>query len=395
MQLKVKTAGESHGKGILVTISGFPSGVELEKGKINEQLRRRQGGYGRGGRMDIEHDEIEVLSGLYQGETIGTPITFWIKNKDWENWEEYISPEEESDEKREVTLPRPGHADLAGGLKHGFRDCRKVLERTSARETAGRVAAGGLSRTLLNQFGVKVVSRVTRIGKVEDSSEVEPEQWTSRADRSQVRTVDDKSEEKMIQEIERAKEAGDSLGGTFEVAALGVPPGLGSYDDPKNKLDSRIGAGFMSIPAIKSVEVGLGKGVGSKRGSEVHDEIYHSEEKGFYRGSNNAGGLEGGVSNGEPIRVSATMKPIPTLARPLHSVDLVDGREGEAAKERSDVCAVPAASIVGEAELTNTVARAFLEKFAGDTIQEVKECFKQHESRIESWFNEEDKDGRQ
>ncbi|MFP4136665.1 MAG: chorismate synthase [Candidatus Acetothermia bacterium] len=393
MQLKIKTAGESHGKGILVRISGFPSGVELEKGKINEQLRRRQGGYGRGGRMDIEHDEIEVLSGLYQGKTIGTPIVFWIKNRDWENWKEYISPGEETEKKKEVTLPRPGHADLSGALKHGFRDCRPVLERTSARETAGRVAAGGLNRTLLNRFGVEITSRVTRIGSAEDPSEAEPRSWNSVADSSPVRVLDREAEEEMTREIERAKEEGDSLGGTFEVAATGLPPGLGSYDEPSNKLDSRLAAGFMGIPAIKSVEVGAGKKVGALRGSEVHDEIYHSESEGFYRKTNRAGGLEGGVSNGEPIRVRATMKPIPTLASPLHSVDLVDGKEGEAAKERSDVCAVPAASIVGEAVLANTITEGFLDKFSGDTLQEIEESFEKHQNRLENWFEEEENNG--
>ncbi|MCF7889704.1 chorismate synthase [Candidatus Bipolaricaulota bacterium] len=386
MKLTVKTAGESHGKGIIAMVEGFPSGLEFDEELINEQLLRRQGGYGRGGRMEIESDEVEVLSGFYQGESLGTPIALWIKNRDWENWEEFMSPEEGSPKKKEVTLPRPGHADLAGSLKHGFRDCRRVLERTSARETAGRVAVGGLSRTLLNRFGIEIVSRVTGIGQANTSSNSNPEEWNEVADESPVRTPDKGAEREMMEEIEKAKESGDSLGGRFEVAALGVPPGLGSYSSPEEKLDARIGAGFMSIPAIKSVEVGLGKGAGSKRGSEVHDEIFHDDEIGFYRDSNEAGGIEGGISNGEEIRVTATMKPIPTLEKPLHSVDLADGEEGEAAKERSDVCAVPAASIVGEAELANIVAGAFLDKFSGDTVVEVRESFERHRERLEKWF---------
>lgn len=339
--------------------------------------------------MEIEHDKVEVLSGFYQGKSTGTPITFWIANEDWNNWKEAISPKKETEESKEVTLPRPGHGDLAGALKHGFRDCRKVLERTSARETAGRVAAGGLSRGLLNEFNIKITSRVTGIGNAVDSSEVDPEKWNSHADESPVRSTDEEAEEKMLAEIDRANEEGDSLGGTFEVTALGVPPGLGNYNHPREKLDSKIAAGFMSIPAIKSVEIGLGKGVGTSRGSEVHDEIYHDESSGFYRTTNNAGGVEAGVTNGEPIRVRATMKPIPTLSRPLHSVDLVDGKEGEAAKERSDVCAVPAASIVGEAELANVVTDAFLDKFAGDTIKEIRESYDRHQSRLDNWFDEE------
>jgi len=387
VELEIRTAGESHGKGIVTIISGFPSGVKLDKELIDDQLRRRQGGYGRGGRMEIEHDRVEVLSGFYQGESTGAPITFWIANEDWENWKEAMSPEKETNKAKEVTLPRPGHGDLAGALKHGFRDCRKVLERTSARETAGRVAVGGLSRGLLNEFNIKITSRVTGIGRAEDSSELEPKDWKS-ADESPVRAIDKEAEKEMLDEINRAQEEGDSLGGTFEVAALGVPPGLGNYSHPRKKLDSKIAAGFMSIPAIKSVEIGLGKEVGTNRGSEVHDEIYHDEKEGFHRTSNNAGGIEAGVTNGEPILVRATMKPIPTLATPLDSVDLVTGEPGQAARERADVCAVPAASIVGEAELANIITEGFLEKFAGDTVQEIRESFEGHISRLNNWFKE-------
>jgi len=386
MDVTVKTAGESHGKGIIAMVEGFPSGLEFDEELINRELFRRQGGYGRGGRMEIERDRVEVLSGFYQGESLGTPIVFWIGNDDWENWKEFMSPKNKGSRNKEVTLPRPGHADLAGALKHGFRDCRKVLERTSARETAGRVAVGGLSRSLLNQFGVEIVSRVTGIGGVDARDDVEPENWKEIADKSSVRVTDGEAEAKVKNTIERAGEDGDSLGGRFEVVALGVPPGLGSYSSPEEKLDSRIGAGFMGIPAIKSVEIGLGREAWSRRGSSVHDEIYHEERRGFYRTTNNAGGIEGGVSNGEPIRVSATMKPIPTLAKPLHSVDLENGEEGEAARERSDVCAVPAASIVGEAELANIVAAVFLDKFSGDTVTEVRESFENHLDRLEDWY---------
>lgn len=386
MKVIVKTAGESHGKGIMAMVEGFPSGLKFDEDLINEQLFRRQGGYGRGGRMEIEKDEVEVLSGFYQGESLGTPIVLWIKNRDWENWEEFMSPKDESSSKKKVTLPRPGHADLAGALKHGFRDCRRALERTSARETAGRVAVGGLSRTLLNRFGIEIVSWVTGIGQLKASCNSESDDCQELADKSPVRVPDGEAERKILEEIEGAKADGDSLGGSFEVVASGVPPGLGSYSNPGKKLDARVGAGFMSIPAIKSVEIGLGKGAGSKRGSEVHDEIYHEDETGFYRNSNEAGGIEGGISNGEKLRVKATMKPIPTLGKPLHSVDLTDGEEGEAAKERSDVCAVPAASVVGEAELANIVAGAFLDKFAGDTMDEVRESFERYSERLENWF---------
>lgn len=391
MKLEINTAGESHGKGITTFIEGFPSGIELDKDLIDRELRRRQGGFGRGGRMEIEQDRAEVLSGFYQGKSTGTPIVLWVANEDWENWKEAISPEEETGERKSVTLPRPGHADLAGALKHGFEDFRPVLERTSARETAGRVAAGGLCKTLLREFGVRIVSRVTRIGSaadLTDKDEVTLESWNELADDSPVRATDGDAEEDMMAEIESAKEDGDSLGGIFEVAALGVPPGIGSYSSADEKLDSKIAGGFMSIPAIKSVEIGLGKEAGSKPGSKVHDEIFHDEGRGFRRSTNNAGGIEGGVSNGEPLRLRATMKPIPTLARPLHSVDLVSGEEGKAAKERSDVCAVPAASIVGEAELASLVAGAFLDKFGGDTLDEVRQSFENHGARIQNWFEE-------
>ncbi len=386
MGLNLITAGESHGKGIVTVIAGFPSGVAFDRDLIDGDLTRRQGGYGRGGRMEIERDRVQVLSGFYQGETMGTPITFWVENRDWENWKEYISPEEPGEEVREVNLPRPGHADLAGALQRGYRDCRKVLERTSARETAGRVAAGGLAKTLLRNFGVEVVSRVVRIGQVEDESDPEPGDWQELTCGSPVRTADESVEADMIAEIDGAGERGDSLGGVFTVAALGLPPGVGSYRESRERLDSRLSGAFMSIPAIKSVEVGLGREVGEKRGSDVHDEIYHDEEKGFYRGSNNAGGIEGGVSNGGPVVVSAAMKPIPTLTSPLDSVDLKTGESAGAAKERSDVCAVPAASVVGEAEMAITLADAFLDKFGGDTVVELEESYNRYIEKIDNWY---------
>lgn len=386
MEFSSFTAGESHGKGIVSVVKGFPSGLEYDKDLIHEDLRRRQGGYGRGKRMDIEHDEVEILSGFYNGKTLGTPITLWVKNRDWKNWHQVISPEKAGSESREVNLPRPGHADLAGSLQRGYRDCRKVIERSSARETAGRVAVGGLSKTLLLEFEIKIVSRVIRIGSVVDDSKVSISSWNELTEHSPVRVVDEGIEGEMISEIDAAKEDGDSLGGVFEVAAMGIPPGLGSYRDPADRLDSRIASGFMSIPAIKSVEVGLGREVGKKRGSEVHDEIYHDREKGFYRKTNKAGGIEGGVSNGQVILVTAAMKPIPTLTKPLNSVNLVTGTGESAAKERSDVCAVPAASVVGEAVLANVVLKAFLDKFGGDTMQEINERYKEYIDKLDSWF---------
>ncbi|MFP3952720.1 MAG: chorismate synthase [Candidatus Bipolaricaulota bacterium] len=386
MEFNVITAGESHGKGIVSVIRGFPSGVDFDRDLIDRDLRRRQGGYGRGGRMEIESDSVQVLSGFYHGKSLGTPITFWIKNRDWDNWKEFISPEERGEESREVNTPRPGHTDLAGALQRGYRDCRKVLERTSARETAGRVAAGGLAKTLLRYFGIEVVSRVVRIGGVEDPSDPEPRDWPRLTSGSPVRVAGNEVEGEMMAEIDRAGERGDSLGGVFTVAARGVPPGIGSYRESRERLDSRLSAAFMSIPAIKSVEVGLGREVGEKPGSEVHDEIYHDEERGFYRGSNNGGGIEGGVSNGETVEVSAAMKPIPTLTSPLDTVDLVTGAETSAAKERSDVCAVPAASIVGEAEMAVTLTVAFLAKFGGDTLEEIERSYTSYISSIDNWY---------
>ncbi len=386
MEFSSFTAGESHGKGIVSVVKGFPSGLEYDKDLIHEDLRRRQGGYGRGSRMDIEQDEVEILSGFYNGKTLGTPITLWVKNRDWKNWRQVVSPEKAGSEGRELNLPRPGHADLAGSLQRGYRDCRKVLERSSARETAGRVAVGGLSKTLLGKFEIKILSRVIRIGGVVDDSKVSISSWSELTENSPVRVIDSGIEDEIIREIDSAKEEGDSLGGVFEVAVTGMPPGLGSYRDPLDRLDSRISSGFMSIPAVKSVEIGLGREVGEKRGSEVHDEIYHDEDRGFYRKTNNAGGIEGGVSNGQAIVVTAAMKPIPTLTKPLNSVNLITGTSESAAKERSDVCAVPAASVVGEAVLANLVLKAFLDKFGGDTMQEINERYKEYIGKLESWF---------
>jgi len=386
MRLRVTTGGESHGKGIVCLIEGFPAGVPFPRDRIDRELRRRQGGYGRGGRMEIEQDRVEALSGVYRGETLGTPLTLWVENKDWANWKEQFQ-DSGTENERKVTLPRPGHADLAGALKFGFRDCRKVLERSSARKTAGRVAAAALCRFLLNEFGIEVTSRVVRIGGAEDGTEPpQPQTWRERADDSPVRALDPQASEEMEEEIDRAREEGDSLGGVFELAAFGLLPGLGNYAHRREKLDAKLSGALMGIPAIKGVEIGAGFRAAEKRGSQVHDEIFHSAEKGFYRETNRAGGLEGGVTNGAPLLLRAAMKPIPTLMKPLRSVDLETGEVKEATKERADVCAVPAASIVGEAEVAVVLTEALLDKFGGDSLREIRGAYERYRKELENWF---------
>ena len=371
MKLELHTAGESHGKAILGILEGLPSGLSVDKSKINRELARRQGGYGRGGRMDIEEDLADITSGLIQSETIGTPVGIRIVNEDWQNWEEVMAPFGDQTDDRAVTVPRPGHADLSGIQKRGFQNCRKVLERSSARETALRVAGAAFCKQLLEEFAIEIQSRVTRIGKVKDNSSAEYRKWEELASENSVRVLDSSIAKEMEREIDEAGERGDTLGGLFEVVATAVPPGLGDYAVSSDKLDAILSAKFMSIPGIKSVEIGLGKDVAALPGSEVHDEIFYEKGRGTYRKTNNAGGLEGGVTNGEPVRVTAAMKPIPTLQTPLRSVDLTTLEPAEASKERSDVCAVPSASIVGEAEMALALAGAFIEKFGGDSMSEL------------------------
>lgn len=373
--LRYLTAGESHGPSLTAILDGIPAGLPLLAEYINKQLARRQGGYGRGGRMKIEQDRVNITSGVRGGLTIGSPVTLVLNNKDWENWKNIMAPGPEADlNERVVTRARPGHADLTGAIKYGHRDMRNVLERSSARETAARVAVGTVARRLLEELGVSIVGSVVQIGSVKAK---EPTltiaELTEAVDKSPVYCADPQGAEKMVKEIDRARSEGDSLGGVFEIKVFGLPRGLGSYVQRDRTLDGRLAGALMSIQAIKGVEVGDGFAAASRPGSEVHDEIFYNDECGFNRKTNNAGGIEGGMSNGEVLILRAAMKPIPTLYKPLRSVDINTKEPFEASVERSDACAVPAASVVGEAVTAWELAVAILEKFGGDTVQEIKE----------------------
>ena len=380
--LRFLTAGESHGQALLVTLDGMPAGLQVDVDALDAQLRRRQGGYGRGRRMQIESDRAEILAGVRHGVTTGAPIALLIRNRDWVNWQQtmYVEremPEDASGTKRpDVTRPRPGHADLAGALKYGHSDVRDVLERASARETAARVAAGSLARQLLGAFDIRLASHVSAIGDVVVPADrvVSFDEAHALADDSPLRCVDDALEQRMIAYIDGAREAGDTVGGAFEIIATGLPPGLGSYAQWDRKLDGRLGQALMCIHAIKAVGIGIGPEVAVRPGSRVHDEILppRTEASVALRPTNNAGGLEGGVTNGEDVRVTGFMKPIATLMKPLRSVDLNTLADAPAAIERSDVCAVPAAAVVGEAMVAFVLADAFLEKFGGDSIDEIR-----------------------
>src|SRR5687768_10721693 len=380
--LRFLTAGESHGQALVMTLDGMPAGLELDIDALNAQLRRRQGGYGRGRRMAIESDRAEIIAGVRHGVTTGAPIALLIRNRDWVNWQQtmYVEPEMPegaSGTKRSgVTRPRPGHADLAGALKYGHEDIRDVLERASARETAARVAAGSLARQLLGRFGIRIASHVSVIGDVmlQENRTVSFAEAQAVPDDAPLRCVDADVQKQMIAAIDRARDAGDTLGGAFEVIATGIPPGLGSYVQWDRKLDGRLGQAVMCIHAIKAVGIGIGPEVAIRPGSKVHDEILppSGEPAIALRPTNNAGGLEGGVTNGEDLRVTGFMKPIATLMKPLRSVDLNTLTDAPAAIERSDVCAVPAAAVVGEAMVAFVLADAFLEKFGGDSIDEIE-----------------------
>jgi chorismate synthase len=398
-RLKFLTAGESHGQALTCIIDGVPSNLALSADDIDRDLSRRQKGFGRGGRMKIETDRAQILSGVRHGKTLGSPVSLLIENKDWANWEMIMNPDAPSasagahrdvplQKGEAVTRPRPGHADLAGALKYGHRDLRNVLERSSARETAARVAAGAVAKKFLSEFDINVISYVTEIGGIRQSTE-NREQSTDiktllslykKAEASPVRCPDKEAEEKIIDRIKAAMEKGDTLGGVFEVAVLGVPAGLGSYSQWDRKLEAKLSYAVMGIQAIKGVEIGLGFEMARSFGSEVMDEIYYrsgtqrhaAASGGFYRKTNNAGGIEGGMSNGMPVIIRAAMKPIPTLKTPLTSVDINTKKKFRAAYERSDVCAVPAASVIGEAVTALVIADCFLDKFGGDSMQEIK-----------------------
>lgn len=366
------TAGESHGPQLSAIIEGLPAGIHLEVETINRDLARRQQGYGRGGRMKIETDTVQLLSGVRWGETIGSPVTLVVQNRDWENWSEKMSPlPEHRDDSSAVTRPRPGHADLSGVLKYHHSDVRNVLERSSARETAVRVAVGGVAKALLAEFDIRVGGFVTELGGICAVTPREPlETLWERAAGSETFCCDPTTEAEMKLAIDAAKSCGDTLGGVVEVQVTGAPPGLGSYVQWDRKLDARLAMALMSIQAIKGVEVGIGFDAARRPGSRVHDEIFY--DGGYRRNSNNAGGIEGGMSNGEPIVVRAAMKPIPTLYSPLRSVDMRTHEPFEATVERSDTCAVPAALVVAEAVVAIEIADALLEKFGGDSILEIR-----------------------
>ena len=379
--IRFTTAGESHGKGTVVILEGVPAGLPVTSLDIATDLARRQMGYGRGGRMAIEKDAGEILSGVRLGETLGSPITVWIQNRDHANWRVAMSadaqPGADDESLRRVFLPRPGHADLVGMLKYDRSDARDILERSSARETSARVAAGAVARRLLDELGIAVGSHVTRIGsEAAEPPEDWPEDLNEAADRSELRCLDPAAEGRMKGAIDAAAAAGDTLGGEFELVATGVPVGLGSHVSWDRRLDGRLAGALMSIQAMKGVEIGLGFEASRRRGSEVHDEISadRSRERtgGFRRSRNHAGGLEGGTTTGEPVVVRVAMKPLSSLTRPLGSVDVRTGAAAEAVRERSDVCAVPAAAVVGEAMVALVLADALMEKFGGDALEETR-----------------------
>jgi chorismate synthase len=397
--LRYLTAGESHGPCLTILIDGVPAGFPIDVGKINHDLWRRQQGYGRGGRMLIEKDEAQIRSGIRWGETLGSPVAIGIENRDWKNWTKKMSPSpEDRDDKIAVTKPRPGHADLNGVLKYDRRDIRDILERASARDTVSRTAAGAFAKQLLAPFGIRVMAYIRSIGNVSaDLNGLSYEETYARAEESPVRTADGAAEEKMIALIEECKKEGNTLGGIFEIAALGLPPGLGTHTQWDKKLDGRLAQALMSIQAIKGVEIGLGFEMARRRGSQVHDEIFFDPSKmvtegtprivptGFYRGSNNSGGTEGGMTNGAPLIVRVAMKPISTLMSPLQSVDLRTKQATDASVERSDVCAAPAAAVVGESVIAFELADAFLEKFGGDSLREITRNYESYLEQIKNY----------
>lgn len=373
--MRFLTAGETHGKCLTAIVEGMPSNIPMDAEKINHYLWLRQQGYGRGGRMKIESDQVEFLSGVRNFKTLGSPIALKIENRDWANWES-IMGSGEIIPGREVTCPRPGHADLAGGLKYNHQDLRNVLERASARETAARVAVGAVALQLLETFGIRVKSHVIGIGGVEARREYDEERLKA----SQLRCCDPDAEEKMIARIEQAKSQGDSVGGIFEIIITGVPTGLGSYVQWDRKLDAKLAMALMSIQAIKGVSFGAGFQCGLLNGSQIHDEIAYDGK--YYRKTNRAGGIEGGMTNGEDIVIRAAMKPIPTLYHPLETVDVLTKKVKTASVERSDVCAVPAASVVGLCAAAFEIADAFLDKFGGDSKEEIERNFEAYQKTL-------------
>jgi chorismate synthase len=383
MSFRFVTAGESHGPGLTAIVEGLPAGLELRPEAIDRDLARRQLGHGRGGRMKIEKDHAEVVAGVRHGRTLGSPVALRVENRDYRNWEERMNPWPVDGEVEEVHLPRPGHADLAGVLKYGHSDVRNVLERASARETAARVAAGGLAKAYLRAMGVEVFSHVTRIGTVTapERDDLSPEDFDA-VDESPVRCLDAGASEAMVAEIDAARKANESLGGVFEVRAFGLVPGIGSHISWEERLDGRLAGAIISIQAMKGVGIGDGFDLAGRVGSQAHDEIFWSEEHGFFRETNRAGGLEGGMTTGDPLVVRAAMKPLPTLTKPLRSVDLATKAPAQALRERTDSCTVPAAGVVGEAMVALVLAAAYREKLGGDHIDDARAALDAYVERI-------------
>ncbi|MGB0096570.1 MAG: chorismate synthase, partial [Solirubrobacteraceae bacterium] len=383
MALQLITAGESHGPGLTCIIEGLPAGLRLDRDAINRDLSRRQLGHGRGGRMKIEKDQVEVTGGVRHGRTLGGPIALSILNRDYANWEERMNPWPVEAEVQEVHLPRPGHADLVGTQKYGVSDVRDILERASARETAARVAGGAVAKAFLRGLGVQVFSHVLQITRVKASSTepLSPEDF-ARVDESPVRCLDLEATKAMVAEIDELRKANESLGGVFEVRAFGLVPGLGSHVSWEERLDGRLAQAILSIQAIKAVAIGDGIEVAGLPGSQAHDEIFYDERAGYYRTTNRAGGLEGGMTTGAPLVVRGSMKPLPTLTKPLRSVDIASHEPAEALRERTDSCTVPAAGVVGEAMVAFVLADAYRKKFGGDHIDDVRAALRAYEERI-------------
>jgi chorismate synthase len=384
MSIRFTTAGESHGPGLVSIVEGLPAGLKLDREGLDRDMARRQLGHGRGGRMKIETDRVEIRSGIRHGRTLGSPIAILVANRDYENWDKRMNPWPVSEPVEEVHLPRPGHADLVGLLKFGHTDVRNVLERASARETAARVAAGAVARQFLAALGVSIHSHVIQIAGVRASvpETLTPEDFAS-VDESPVRCLDPKAAEAMVAEIDRLRKANESLGGEFEVRAFGLIPGVGSYTSWEERLDGRLAQALVSIQAIKGVSIGEGWEVAGRPGSEAHDEIFWSEERGWFRETNRAGGIEGGMTNGEPLVVRAAIKPLSTLTKPLRSVDTESKEPAEALRERTDSTVVPAAGIVGEAMVALTLAAAYREKFGGDHIDDTRGALDAYRDRID------------
>ena len=389
--LRYFTAGESHGEALLAFLSGMPAGLKVDQAFLDRQLWRRQQGYGRGGRMKIERDTAHILSGVRQGITIGSPISIQLENRDWKNWQESLPVAEGDPAKhKRVRSPRPGHADLAGALKYNFPEARFILERASARESAARVAIGALAKLFLRELGIEVLSHVVTTGSVTVSGQICWEKIRALHDREEVllNCADPGAEQRMKEEVDKVLKTGDSLGGVFEVVAHQVPPGLGTYAQWDERLDTLLAAAVMSLPAVKAVEIGAGVAAAFAPGSQVHDEIGYAASSGFTafsRAHNNAGGIEGGISNGEEIRVRGYLKPISTLRRPLQSVDFSTRAPVRAAYERSDVCVVPAAGVAAEAMVALTLARCALEKFGGDSMTETLRNFEGYRQQLKNY----------